>query len=538
MRWSNHMLKYLYSFAYRILKQKKRVNVFMPVSLIIMVLWLPLAFTCVIAIAAREDQTAAAVNDTYARNGLPAPVLVKDINQGEGSSAPEMFVPFNGAVYFRANDGMSGIELWRTDGTLEGTSLVADLRPGVANAVPGNLTVAGGSLYFYAFTEATGSKVFKSDGTAAGTLMLVDTFPGAPGGPNGPPLPSNFTTFGDLVLFTATERDAGYELWRTDGTIGGTQRLKDIHPGVQWSVPVGLTPFAGRVFFAADDKVTFDPNGNPFFDRELFVTDGTDMGTVRVRDIFPGPRPSIPFNFMVFRDRLFFTANDGKRGAELWTTDGTESGTSIFKDINPTGASDPQRLTVAGPRLFFIANDGVTGAELWISDGSEAGTRLVMDINPNAGSLPLNLTVVGDRVFFSADDGQHGRELWVSDGTAAGTRLVRDINPGAGLSSPLELLPVGDVLFFTAIDPGDTPNMVATQLWMTDGTREGTKLVWEAPGRASGYSIRNLTLLGNKILFAAPAGADAEGLSINTELYSLEIPCRIGPTIAAAKCKQ
>jgi ELWxxDGT repeat protein len=532
------MLKHLYLYTYRILKQKKLANAFMPASLIMM-LWLSSAFICAIAIAAREeDRTDAAVNDIHARNGLPAPVLVKDINPGEGSSAPEMFVPFNGAVYFRANDGMHGIELWRTDGTLAGTSLLADLRPGVANAVPGNLSVAGGSLYFYAFTEATGSKVFKSDGTAAGTLLLVDTFPGAPGGPNGPPLPANFTTFGNIVLFTATERDAGYELWRTDGTIGGTQRLKDIHPGVQWSVPVGLTPFLGRVFFAADDKVTLDPNGNPFFDRELFVTDGTEMGTVRVKDIFPGPRPSIPVNFTIFRERLFFRADDGTSGAELWATDGTEGGTTIFKDINPTGPSDPMQLTGAGPRLFFVANDGVTGAELWVSDGSEAGTRLVMDINPNAGSLPLNLTVVGDRVFFSADDGQHGRELWVSDGTAAGTHLVRDINRGPGLSSPLELVPVGEVLFFTAIDPGDVAGTVATQLWMTDGTKGGTKLVWEAPGRASGYSIQNLTLLGNKLLFAAPAGVDAEGLSINTELYSLELPCRIGPTIAIAKCKE
>jgi ELWxxDGT repeat protein len=552
------MFKHLYLYAFRTLKQEERENIFMPANHTLMVLWLALGFTCVVAIAAGErDGTSAAMNLTYGHpishnslqgsvgavatvmeSGLPAPVLVRDINPGDGSSAPEMFVPFNGAVYFRANDGTHGIELWKTDGTLGGTSLVADLRPGVANAVPGNLTVAGGSLYFYAFTEATGSKVFKSDGTAAGTLLLVDTFPGAPGGPNGPPLPGNFTTFGDIVLFTATDSQAGYELWRTDGTIGGTQRLKDIHPGIQWSVPVGLTPCARRVFFAADDKVTIDPGGLPYYDRELFATDGTDAGTVRVKDIFPGPRPSIPVNFTVFRKQLFFRADDGTSGAELWTTDGTEAGTRIFKDINPTGPSDAMNFTVAGRRLFFTANDGVTGFEIWVSDGRESGTRLITDINPNAGSLPLNLTAVGDRVFFTADDGQHGIELWVTDGTAAGTHLVKDINPGAERSSPLDLLVVGDVLFFTAIDPDDATRTVVTQLWMTDGTEAGTKLVWEAPGRASGYSIRNLTLLGDKILFAAPTGADAEGLSINTELYSLEVPCRIGPNKAIAKCKQ
>src|SRR5688572_1191523 len=57
----------------------------------------------------------------------PAPQLVKDINPGLASSAPEQFVSFNGAVYFRATDGQHGVELWRTDGTPEGTTLVVDL---------------------------------------------------------------------------------------------------------------------------------------------------------------------------------------------------------------------------------------------------------------------------------------------------------------------------------------------------------------------------------------------------------------------------
>jgi ELWxxDGT repeat protein len=511
---------------------------FMPASLIIMLLWLALAFTCIVAIAAgEEDRTAADVNDTYVGSGLPAPILVKDINPGEGSSSAEMFESFNGAVYFRANDGLHGIELWKSDGTPEGTGLVADLRPGAANAVPGEITVAGGSLYFHAFTEGTGSKVFKSDGTAAGTLLLVDTNPGASGGPNGPPLPGNFTTFGDIVLFTATDRKAGNELWKTDGTIAGTQRLIDLHPGLQWSVPVGLTPFAGRVFFAADDKVT-QHKGVNFFDRELFATDGTEAGTIRVKDIFPGPFPSIPLNFTVFRERLFFTANEGTSGTELWATDGTETGTVMIKDINPTGPSSPLHFTVAGPRLFFSADDGVTGYELWVSDGSDAGTHLLTDINPNGGSFPLNLTVIGDRVFFVADDGQHGRELWVTDGTADGTRLVKDINPGAELSSPGELLVVGDVLFFTALDPDDNSGTSTNRLWMTDGTEAGTKLVWTAPGRANGYTIRNLTLLGSQLLFTSPTGADAEGVSTNIELYSLGVPCQIGSNNAVAECEQ
>ena len=75
---------------------------------------------------------------------------------------------------------------------------------------------------------------------------------------------------------------------------------------------------------------------------------------------------------------------------------------------------------------------------------------LVSDIRPVGGSDPRELTHVGSVVFFSAADGTRGRELWVSDGTDAGTRLVRDINPGAAGSKPALLTRVGPRLFFTA----------------------------------------------------------------------------------------
>ena len=41
-------------------------------------------------------------------------------------------------------------------------------------------------------------------------------------------------------------------------------------------------------------------------------------------------------------DTLFFTADDGVNGNELWKSDGTEAGTVLVKDINPgSGSSSP-----------------------------------------------------------------------------------------------------------------------------------------------------------------------------------------------------
>ena len=92
-------------------------------------------------------------------------------------------------------------------------------------------------------------------------------------------------------------------------------------------------------------------------------------------------------------------------GTELWRTDGTEGGTVLVKDIQPGfGSSDPLRLTAAGNVLYFAAVTMDQGRELWKSDGTEEGTQLVKDVNPGAfhglGPAPA-FTVAGGLVYFS-----------------------------------------------------------------------------------------------------------------------------------------
>ena len=104
-----------------------------------------------------------------------------------------------------------------------------------------------------------------------------------------------------------------------------------------------------------------------------------------VKDIVPGQQngyrySQYPYDLTNVGGRLFFRASDGLTptfaGAELWSTDGTAAGTVRVKDIHPTGSSSPAYLTAVGSVVLFSASEGTNGTELWKSDGTEAGTGI------------------------------------------------------------------------------------------------------------------------------------------------------------------
>ena len=99
--------------------------------------------------------------------------------------------------------------------------------------------------------------------------------------------------------------------------------------------------------------------------------------------------------------------------------------------------------------------------------------KRVRDINTTTnGSSPEPPVVIHHVAYFQDNDGIHGSELWRSDGTAAGTRLVKDIRPGSLNGAPDVLTPVGETLFFIAED-----GTHGLELWKSDGTASGTKQI-------------------------------------------------------------
>jgi ELWxxDGT repeat protein len=381
-------------------------------------------------------------------------VLVKDIYagsnfSGQNSSSPSNFTNVNGTVYFTATDGVNGTELWKTDGTAAGTVLVKDINSGVNSSSPANLININGILYFTASNSTTGTELWKSDGTAAGTVLVKDILAGT-----GTSSPANFTNVNGTLYFTANDGTNGFGLWKSDGTAAGTVLVKQLNPQSLGSSPANLTTINGTLYFPAYD---------PDYGYELWKTDGTEAGTVLVKDIYAGAGGSVPTQLTNVNGTLYFTAYDGVNGYGLWKSDGTTGGTQLVKVIHPeVGGSSPVKLTNVNGTLYFIAYNGANGYELWKSDGTATGTTVVKTFNAASDALsPANLINVNGLLYLTAYDSIHGVELWQSDGTEVGTVMVKDIRLGLGTSSPANLINADGTLYFTAND-----GVNGTELWV------------------------------------------------------------------------
>jgi ELWxxDGT repeat protein len=451
-------------------------------------------------------------------------VRVEDASQLDGPSSPTSLQAVGGnSLYFAATDGTHGNELWKTDGTAAGTKLVQDLVTGSGGSAPVSLTAAGGRLFFVAMDAARVKHLWVT--TPAGGADADDQTSMLLGAGFEPPNdPQGLTAFGEKLLFSAGDALSGRELWRSDGTDGGTAPVADLNPGFGSADPTSLVAFGPNVYFAATDGAR---------GYELWRSDGTADGTSLVRDGVPGAKSSRPTAAAVVGGRLVYFA---RSGSQLWQSDGTEAGTSLLATFPSQPASSiPSTVVPFGDVILFGADDGEGHSGLWKSDGTAEGTVFLAPAKPtvapvvvadgtvayfaaknvlwktdgsSTGTVPVaqlpvepwNLTDVNGTVFFVARDADTGEELWRSDGTAGGTFRVKDIARGSTPSYPQWLTNFNGRLFFVAVSP-DT----GADVWTSDGTAEGTSLLKDLPLAGAGVPSL-LTVFNGELFFAASDG--------------------------------
>jgi ELWxxDGT repeat protein len=443
--------------------------------------------------------------------------LLKDIMPGFNGSSPDEFLSTGALVFLAADDGVHGKELWRSDGTVSGTFLLKDIAPGSASSGVTPLRAVGNTFYFGA-AGPDGFGLWKSDGSVSGTVSVrgFDSLIASSSSPN--PL----IDLDGVLLFSADDGEGPPELWRSDGTEGGTLKLADVKVGAETIVSGGtlLAQVKGKFLFSGDDGSS---------GVVLWATDGTRAGTGILQPLFA------PSSLTAVGETLFFTANSQP---ELWKTDGTAIGTVLVKDIDPgPTVSYAYSLTPLNGLLYFGAMTSL-GPGLWRSDGTSDGTRLVQTVSVG------NLVDFRGSLFFGGGAVAEGGGLWTSDGTATGTRLIKSFEGGVGVVSGGEnlfvleyvvtgarrlwrsdgtlegtvllhdfeqslvsdLVFVGNRAFFSAGDRGN-----GIELWTSDGTPQGTTLVKD---REEGNASANLAVLDGRVYFGA--GDDEHGFEFWT----------------------
>lgn len=413
------------------------------------------------------------------------PTLVADIWPGAPSADVTDIVAVSHRIFFVANDGVHGSELWTSRGTAATTHLVRDIWLGSGSSSPANSTSAGGTLFFTADDGLKGNELWKSDGTAGGTIRVSDTVPGPTSA-----WVNHIVAVGNQVYFDVSDYVTAapleiHAIWKSDGTRAGTSVVRS-WTSMYDDPPAEITAVGSRVFFA--------------FRGRLWETDGTTAGTTRVKphDAFFGPT-----NLVAVGKKLFFDAvppgggcvspdpelwvTDGSKASlkdlgraawggvsfngrfyyaapygELWKSDGTPKGTVVVRDT----ANDPSDMTVVGGRIYFTTNNGneednATSAVLWTSDGTTAGTLKLKTFKDTSGAylgIDALVNVNGELMFYAVEP-VDGAELWKSDGTKVSTVVCTDMDPSGPLW-PGQLTSLRGRVFFTATDQA-----VGEELW-------------------------------------------------------------------------
>jgi ELWxxDGT repeat protein len=453
-------------------------------------------------------------------NGTTGKVeLLKDLefsgNVNSGSSNPSDFFAIGDVLYFVAFTTENGRELWKTNGTAEGTVQVKNIRSGSFSSNPAEFVNVDGILYFTASSVLEGTELWRSDGTTDGTLLVKDIRAG-----NLSSTPRELTNVNGVLYFTAFDSN-GIELWKSDGTNAGTVMVKNIFSGGGSSTPVDLTSFNGLLYFSATD-------GSDVNRIKLWKSDGTIDGTQMVMDS-NGDQINSPFNLYVVDSLLYFGSFSAQGNHGLWRSNGTHAGTFKIKDIELTSSSKPPFRAAIGNKFIASANDGISGSELWISDGTETGTYLVKDIAEglNASSNPQSFMVANNKLYFVANHA----EIWETDTTIAGTKKLMNLYPFDinGLGPYLTL--AGNNIYFAASDSVKGKELWKLDLVNSSATAEWTGNVnktWENP-----FNWSNHMVPGNQAKVYIPSGL-VRYPTINTSTTVLSLTCQNGAVVNIA----
>lgn len=355
--------------------------------------------------------------------------LAADINTTTVGSDPYQFTPYNGKLYFGADEVNSGREIWVYNPETGNVDILSD-EPGSIR--PAGFTVLDGKLFFSGIDPNEGYGLLYYD-DATGQVNPTSFIT-----PNHIGHITDITAYNNLLYFSANDEVAGQELFSYDPATDEFGVVADIHPTAD-AHPENLFVFEGDLYFEANDGE---------FGTELWKYNDSTGEATMVEDINPGEDSSNPAWFAVYDGELYFSAFVQDLAYDIYSYNPTTGMVTQHTDINNN--LNPLYLTVYRDKLFFSGRySAAVNAELVYYDAATGETVLTEDLAPSASS-PSYLTVFNDKLYFATFTEDYGRELWEYNDTTLA--IVADIRPGVPDSDPTYLTLFNDKLYFSAND--------------------------------------------------------------------------------------
>ena len=353
-------------------------------------------------------------------------------------------------------------------------------------SIPHSFFGIGGKVLFVATGKGVGRELFASSGTASGTRVLADLNPG----PKDSELQIYGVHGGKLLFFRTSLKggNASQELWGSDGTPSGTKVIRTGFSGFPRRM-VGLGKVA---YFFTWDVAKKRP--------ALFRSDGTASGTFSLFDGDSQKGLSLvrSLELMVWKGNLFFLAYfQDPKGSRLgfFRSDGSTKGTQLVLDFPKAQgpATEPAMFLIGGEVGIGLEEVGTLPFSLYLSKGTKASTRKgVLPTGSLVGGTPIAVASDGYRLYWKMQTKREGIELWSSDGTTTGTKVL-DLSPGGKGSQVTLGTPFLGNLLFSARPAGGTQG-----LYLTDQSPLGARRLCNFP---FADLARDVAVLGTKIFF-------------------------------------
>ncbi len=449
-------------------------------------------------------------------------------------------------VYFSANNGTNGLELYSAKSRPDGAEMLLDINSQNVGSFPYTVLALGEKLLVVADNGCAGFELFSTEGDASSTLLLQDSRPGTASSSIG-----RLVKFKDKAYYiNSNEQRGGSAIWQTDGTPQGTGLFYSFTSSDGFTSTIKSPPAALgdrlllRGYLHGTGQVLLATNGNP-----------ETIETIKVLNAETGNSGSssrmTPLNDSV----LVFVEKDTDLGQELWRTDGTTEGTYVIKDVNPTNFNFViSSLKVIDGLAYFSIKIGNDRGVPHISDGTENGTvkmieegafasitraknyfkfgelvyftgefglsNYLFSINPSGEveqvhSFGQDLLLVADnaftvaagKIYFASETEQDGNELWVIDAPGEEARLLVDLNPGQESAYPSDVTLLDSLVYFSA-----RTAEFGRELYRTDGTEEGTVLVADINPGAAFAGVDHLYTFQGSLYFSANDGLSGKEL--------------------------